>query len=150
MFNTQYPTDSYFVHLRRAYLIIRLSTVIMVLTLDPYSYAKLFTCNERVYTAGWNVWGEWFLAATQGNHQNFDPSLLTNKFWLIFMGKKQKIIFFFEKKNSKWPTQKKCIFQKRPFFCENFMDWSFLGLVGLIDMKGIDLSQPIWLWGCLT
>ena len=30
----------------------------------------------------------------------FDPSLLTNKLWLIFMGLKQKKI-------SKWPTQKK-------------------------------------------
>ena len=59
--------------------------------------------------------------------QNFEPSLLTNKLWLIFMGKKQKKYFFFEKKNSKWPTQKKCIFQNRQFskfFCENFMDRS--------------------------
>ena len=34
-----------------------------------------------------------------------------------------------KKKKSKWPTQKKCIFQNRQFlifFCENFMDW-FLG-----------------------
>ena len=25
-----------------------------------------------------------------------------------------------------------------------------LGLVGLIDAKGIDVAQPIWSWGCLT
>ena len=24
-----------------------------------------------------------------------------------------------------------------------------LGLVGLIDGKGIDVAQPIWSWGCL-
>ena len=39
---------------------------------------------------------------------------------------KQKKIFF-EKKISKWRTQKKCIFQNRQFpkfFCENFWDWS--------------------------
>ena len=64
----------------------------------------------------WDVWLD----------QNFGPSLLTNKLWLIFMGKKQKK-FFFWKKNSKWPTQKKCIFQNRQFskfFCENFTDGS--------------------------
>ena len=38
------------------------------------------------------------MAGDQGNHKNFDPSLLTNKFWLVFMGIKQKN-FFFEKKN---------------------------------------------------
>ena len=47
--------------------------------------------------------------------QNFDPSLLTNKLWLVFMGKKQKRKKNFEKKNSKWPTQKKCIFLNRQF-----------------------------------
>ena len=53
--------------------------------------------------------------------QNFDPSLLTNKLWLIFMGKKQKKNFFSKKKNSKWPTQKNNVFQNRQFskiFCE--------------------------------
>ena len=41
--------------------------------------------------------------------------------------KNETIFFFFEKKNSKWPTQKKLIFQLRQFsifFHENFMDWS--------------------------
>ena len=63
----------------------------------------------------------------QGKHQNFDSSILPYKFGLIFMGIKQKKIFFFEKKNSKWPTQKKFIFQNRQFskfFRENFSDWS--------------------------
>ena len=34
----------------------------------------------------------------------------------------------------------------------NIFLWKFyglvLGLVGLIDAKGIDVAQPIWLWGC--
>ena len=44
--------------------------------------------------------------------QNFDPSLLTNKLWLIFMGMKQKK---FLKKKSKWPTQKNWVFQNCQF-----------------------------------
>ena len=36
----------------------------------------------------------------------------------------------------------------------NIFLWKFLrlvlGLVGLIDAKGIDVAQPIWLWGCPT
>ena len=58
-----------------------------------------------------------FWAGNQGNHQNFDPSLLTNKLWLVFMGMKKK------KSKSKWPTQKNNVFQNRQFsifFCENF------------------------------
>ena len=46
---------------------------------------------------------------------------------VFFIRKKQNKIFFFEKKNPKWPTQKKVIFQNRQFsifFSENFMDWS--------------------------
>ncbi len=69
-----------------------------------------------------------FGAGNQGNHQNFEKSLLTNKLWHVLMGMKQKKIFFFEKKISKWPTKKKLIFQFRQFsifFCENFIDWSF-------------------------
>ena len=59
--------------------------------------------------------------------QNFDPSLLTKKLWPFYMRMKQKKIFFFEKKNSKTPIEKKLIFQNCQFskkFCENFMDWS--------------------------
>ena len=46
-----------------------------------------------------------------------------------------------QKKNSKWPTQKNNVFQNRQFsifFCENFR------VVGLIDVKGIDVAQPLW------
>ena len=56
----------------------------------------------------------------------------TNPFYHINLGLfswewSKKKLFFFEKKNSKWPTQKKLIFQNRQFskfFRENFSDWS--------------------------
>ena len=65
------------------------------------------------YTASWYVWGEWFLAVNHHNHKNLDQSILIHNLWL--------------KKNSKWPTQKKVIFQNCQFsifFCENFMERS--------------------------
>ena len=43
-------------------------------------------------------WQRVFWAENQGNHQNFDTSLLTYKCWLIFMAMKQKKIFFLKKK----------------------------------------------------
>ena len=65
-------------------------------------------------------------SGNQGKHQNLDTSILPYKFGLIFIGMKQKK-FFFSKKNSKWPIQKKLIFQNRQFsknFRENFSDLS--------------------------
>jgi hypothetical protein len=44
-------------------------------------------------------------AGNQGNNQNFDPSLLTNKLCLVFMGMKQKI---------KMANSKKGHFSKSP------------------------------------
>ena len=37
---------------------------------------KALDCDKNTYTAGWkwNVWGEWFLAWNQGNHQNFEKN----------------------------------------------------------------------------
>ena len=55
------------------------------------------------------------------------------------MGMKQKKKKKIRKKNSKWPIQKKLIFQNRQFskiFRENFSD--------LNDAKGIDVAQDIW------
>ena len=45
--------------------------------------------------------------------QKFDPSLLINKLWLVFIGKKKKRMFW--KKKSKWPTQKNNVFQNCHF-----------------------------------
>ena len=44
--------------------------------------------HTLLYTAGWNVWGEWFLAGNQGNHQNFNPFLI--QLWLFFIPNKEK------------------------------------------------------------
>jgi hypothetical protein len=100
------------------------------------------TFFSLIYTGGWNVWGEWFLARKQGNHQNFDPFLISKNLWLIFMEMKQKKI--------KMADSKKLSFLKLPIlnmFLGNFHGL-VLGLVELIDAKGIDVVQPIW--GCTT
>ena len=48
-----------------------------------------------IYTDGWNVWGEWFLAVNHHNHKNCVPSILTHNLWLIFIEMKQKNVFSF-------------------------------------------------------
>ena len=54
---------------------------------------------------------------------------------------------FFEKKKIQNGRFKKSAFFKIANSQKNFVKISalVLGLVGLIDAKGIDLSQPIWL-----
>ena len=62
----------------------------------------------------------------QGNHQNFEKSLLSYKCWLIFIGMKQKKIFF-EKKIQNGRLKKTEFFnyhQKLSNCRQNFMDWS--------------------------
>ena len=87
------------------------------------TYLYLYNSDGKKY--GVHIsWNRLFWAGNQGNHQNFDPSLLTYNCWLIFMGMKQKKILL--KKKSKWPTQKSDFFfrQFSMFFRENFRDWS--------------------------
>ena len=64
-------------------------------------------------------------------------------FWA--MGMKQKYIIF-EKKIPKWPTHKKLSFTILPILNTFFQKFHglVLGLVRLIDAKGIDMAQPIW------
>ena len=91
-----------------------------------------------------------FLETMVCNLQKFGPSLLSYKCWLISMGMKQKKKKKFAKKISKWPTQKNWVFQPPPK-AEQFLPkfhGLVLGLVGLIDAKGIDVAQCIWSWGC--
>ena len=62
------------------------------------------------------------------------------------MGMKQ-FFFSFEKKKSKWP--KKLSFSTSPK-AEQFppkFNGLVLGIVGLIDAKDINVTQPIWLSG---
>ena len=67
------------------------------------------------------------------------------------MGMKQKKNFFMKKK-IKMANSKKLSFSTSPK-AEQFppkFHGLVLGLVGLIDAKGIDLAQPIWSSGCPT
>ena len=68
-----------------------------------------------------------------------------------FHGDQAKKNFFFEKKNPKWPIFQNGQFFKIAFFkianSQTFLGkfhGLVLGLVGLIDAKGIDVAQPIW------
>ena len=82
-----------------------------------------------------------FWAWNQGNQQNFNPSLLPKKLRLIFIGMKQK------KKNQNSRLKKNENFKTASF--QTFSQ-KFQGLVGLIDVNGIDLAQPIhWRPKCL-
>ena len=66
---------------------------------------------------------------------------------LVFFEMKQKK-FFFWKKKLKSPTQRKSHFPTPPII--NIFSWNFygliLGLVELIDAKGIGVAQLIWWW----
>ena len=78
--------------------------------------------------------------------QNFDPSILPYKFGLICMRMKRKKKKIFEEKNSKWPIFQNGRFSKSlilEIFLRKFHRL-VLGLVELIDAKGIDVAQPIW------
>ena len=69
----------------------------------------------------------------------FRPIHFTIQIWTDFNENEAKKIFF-KKKNSKWP-----IFQNSRFSKWHILKKLVLGLVGLIDAKGIDVAQPIWL-----
>ena len=96
--------------------------------LDILSWPNL---KKVRYTRGWNVWVGWFLAGNQDNRQKFDPSLLTNKLWHVFMVIKQKKI--------KIADSKKLRFSKSPNLKKKLWKFNglFLGLVALIDAKGL-------------
>ena len=82
-------------------------------------------------------------ARNHGNHQNFDPTLLAKKLWLVCMRMKKKI---------KMVDLKKAYFSKRPIlkiFLQKFHGL-VLWLVESISAKGICGAQPKWLWGCPT
>ena len=91
-----------------------------------------------------------FLAVNHHNNKSWVKSILTNNLWLIFMGMKQ--FFCFLKKKFNMADSKKLSFSTTPK-AEQFLPkfhGLVLGVVRLIDAKGIDLAQPIWPSGCLT
>ena len=75
------------------------------------------------FTAGWNVWGDWFLAVNHYNYKIWVPFILTHNLWLIFTGMKQKKIKMADSKKG-------------------------FGLVGLNDPKNTDVANN--LCGCET
>ena len=88
------------------------------------------------YTGGWYVWVEWFLAGNQKFQPVIDSQVgLTN--FHEDEAKKKNL-----KKESKMADSKKLSFSKSTFL--NIFLWKFhelvLGLVGLIDAKGIDVA----------
>ena len=50
--------------------------------------------RKNTYSGVQNSIERLFWAGNQGNHQNFDPSLLAHNCWLVFMGMEQKNFFF--------------------------------------------------------
>ena len=76
------------------------------------------------YSGAHISWHEVFLAGNQSNHQNLVPSMLTYKFWLIFMEMKQKKI--------KMVNSKELSFSTPPIL--NIFAWKFQELVlGLVE-----------------
>ena len=75
-----------------------------------FSIGIIGLINIFCYTGIWNVWGGWFLAGNQDNHQNSISSLISQNLWLIFMGMKHLFFFSFEKKNQDGQLKKTEIF----------------------------------------
>ena len=52
---------------------------------------NFISVSKKNFLYNWsrNVLSWWFLAGNQSNHQNFDPTLLTNELWHVFMGIKE-------------------------------------------------------------
>ena len=113
----------------------------------PVSLLTIHVCTTIVfhtskilctYTVQRNITHSKEFAGNQAKHRNFHPSVLPYIFVLIFMGMKQKKIKMADSKKLSFSTSSKA---------EQFMPkfhGLVLGLVGLIDAKGIDVAQRIW------
>ena len=110
-----------------------------------YSWTIEFTLYNAILRIARN-----FLEIRENINILTHPFYLINLGWFSWEWSKKKI--FFSKKKFKMADSKKAHFSKSPIL--KIFLWKFhgsvLGLEGLIDAKGIDLSQPIWLWGCPT
>ena len=58
----------------------------------------VWSLGKKMYTVLHMFTQALFWAGSQGNHQNFDPSLLSKNLWLFFMGLSKKKFFFSKKK----------------------------------------------------
>ena len=68
-----------------------------------------------LYSVSHNFIYPMLFAGNQGNHQNFIPSLVCHKLWLIWIGMKGKKIFFEKKKNQIGQLKKTQIFTSANF-----------------------------------
>ena len=124
------------------------SVSILSCLISQFIYDKVWRLNiEYMYTVLHIFRQVLFWAWNHGNHQNFEK--IDTSYKRFFSLEKKNI---FKKKKFKMADSKKPSFSKSPIL--NIFLWKFhglvLGLVGLIDAKGIDLAQPIWPWGCRT
>jgi hypothetical protein len=69
----------------------------MVFHPHSYCYRRKIPSCSFINVHGFTEWS-WNITKNQGNHQDFDPSLLPKKLWLIFMGMKDIL------KNNSCPT----------------------------------------------
>ena len=79
------------------------------------------------------------------NPSKFRPIHSTIKIWADFHGNEAKKKFFFSKIKFKMADSKKAHFSESPIlknFSPKFLRW-VLGLVGLNDVKGIDVALHI-------
>ena len=99
---------------------------------------------HNLYITYLNITHDMEFAGNQRKHQSWVLFILSHNLWLIFMGWR---IFFFvfleKKKNRKYSILKNLSFSSPPIlniFCQKFQGL-VLGLVRLIDAKGIDVLQ---------
>ena len=108
--------------LLQSHLFIILSSLFTISQQEPIQCINIEDCIESfrelgisVLTFLFSIWGYTvlhlftqllFWVGKQNNHQNFDPSLLPKKLWLIFMRMKHKKVFL-EKKKIKMADSKK-------------------------------------------
>ena len=88
-------------------MISKIMTTILVKDICMNDLSTIHKIQSTYFYSGAHIsWHELFLAGNQSNHQNLVPSMLTYKFWLIFMGMKKKhLIKITDSKNLRFSTK---------------------------------------------
>ena len=113
--------------------------------MDWFREKNIYQKKMLRYTPSQNVWSRSKSVVMFGLIKILNPFLLTSKLWLVFMGMNKK-------KKIKMPDSKKTHFPKSPILNIFFQKFHglVLGLLELIDAKGIGVARPIWSWGSPT
>ena len=139
---SQYTSERVTFSLKKTLVFCCISAKVLLFLLKWLKLMGLFNIKEYAHAIIISLPPS-FLAVNHRNIENWVPTILTHNLWLIFMGMRQKI------QNGRL---KKGHFSTLSIL--NIFLWKFhgsvLGLVELIDAKGIDGAQPIWSWGCPT